>query len=355
MRISATFATASALAAGVALTLIAFEAVLRLLPLQNGLFAADPDGEWPVHHLVESSPYTFSDGWDLRNVHHGVTNGMGYVAPFDYPPHIESTVVVGDSFVEGVTNEYGDTLQGQLAVRLAHALPVLNFGTSGASLSDYIGLGPMVSKRFRVQWVVILVVAGDFTDAFTPEPGFFLWDVERTPPVRLIPQTVIGSATRLLRTLALVRYTKGNLKLNLSHLLHTSVTVEPTPCTPQVLQPGDSRLIESYADSLPAAYGVAAAHVILIFDADRHELYRSKGGSASEACPTRDGLARRLLAETAAARGERVIDMAPIFAAYFRATHRRVDYSPVDWHWNAIGNRLAASEVARSMNSEAMN
>jgi hypothetical protein len=47
--------------------------------------------------------------------------------------------------------------------------------------------------------------------------------------------------------------------------------------------------------------------------------------------------------------------MAPIFAAYFRATHQRVDYSPVDWHWNVIGNRLAASEVARSMNSERLN
>ncbi len=355
MRISATLATVSALAAGVALTLIAFEAVLRLLPVQNGLFAADPDAEWPVHHLVTSSPYTFSDAWDLRNVHHGVTNGMGYVAPFEYPPHIESIVIVGDSFVEGVTNEYSDTLQGQLAVRLADALPVLNFGTSGASLSDYIGLGPMVSKRFRVQWVVILVVAGDFTDAFTPQPGFFLWSVERTPPVRLIPQTVTGPATKFLRTLALVRYTRGNLKVNLSHLLHSSVTVAPTPCASQVLQPGDSRLIESYADSLPAAYGVAASHVILIFDGDRHELYRSDGGSASEACPTRDGLARHLLAKTAAARGERVIDMAPIFAAYFRATHQRVDYSPVDWHWNAIGNRLAAREVARSMNSELMN
>jgi len=355
MRISATFATASALAAGIALTLIAFEAVLRLLPVQNGLFAADPDPKWPVHHLVESSPYTFSDAWDLRNVHHGVTNGMGYVAPFEYPPHTESIAVVGDSFVEGATNEYRDTLQGQLAARLPHAPPVLNFGTSGASLSDYIGLGPLVSKRFRVQWVIIVVVAGDFTDAFTPVPGFFRWSVEQTPPVRLVPQTAGNPATKFLRTLALVRYTKGNLKVNLGHLLHTSVAVAPEPCAPQVLQPGDSRLIESYADSLPAAYGVTASHVILIFDGERHELYRSNGASASEACPTRDGLARHLLATTAAARGERVIDMAPIFAAYFRATHQRVDYSPVDWHWNVIGNRLAASEVARSMNSERLN
>ena len=355
MRISATFSTVSALAAGVALTLIAFEALLRLLPVQNGLFAADPDPKWPVHHLVESGPYTFSDAWDLRNVHHGVINGMGYVAPFEYPPHIESIAVVGDSFVEGATNEYRDTLQGQLAVRLADALPVLNFGTSGASLADYIGLGPLVSQRFRVQWVIIVVVAGDFTDAFTPVPGFFRWSAERTPPVQLIPQTAGNAATKFLRTLALVRYMKGNLKVSPSHLLHTSVSVAPEPCAPQVLQPGDARLIESYADSLPAAYGVAASHVILIFDGDRHELYRSNGGSASEACPTRDGLARGLLAASAAARGERVIDMAPVFAAYFRATHQRVDYSPVDWHWNVIGNRLAANEVAHSMNSERVN
>ena len=353
MRLATVFAVVCSLTAGTMLTLLACEALLRLLPVQNGLFAADPSSDWPVHHLMAHSRYTFSDAWDLRNVHHGATNGLGYVAPFEYLPASAGIVVVGDSFVEGVVNEYADTLQGQLAQRLTDAPPVLNFGTSGASLSDYIGLGPMVSKSFRVQWVVILVVSGDFTDAFTPQPGFFVWSPDRTPPVRLIPQTATDPATKFLRTLAVVRYAKGNLKLSLSHLLHTSVTVAARPCVPAVLQPGDTRLIESYADSLPAAYGVAAAHVILIFDADRQELYRSNGARASEACPTRDGLARQLLARQAAAHGERAIDMAPIFAAYFRATHQRVDYSPIDWHWNVVGNRLAASEVARVVNGEA--
>jgi len=354
MRISASFAVMSSLIAGMVVTLIALEAVLRLLPVQNGLFAADSGSGWPVHHLVAHNHYTFSDAWDLRNVHRGVTNGMGYVAPFEYDADTESVVVVGDSFVEGVTNEYGDTLQGQLTARLLPSLPVLNFGTSGASLSDYIGLGPMVSSRFHIRWVVILVVAGDFTDAFTPQPGFFVWSSDRTPPVRLIPATVMDAAPKFLRTLALVRYTRGNLRFSLNHLLHTSVTGPATRCAPQELQSGDSRLIESYADSLPATYGVSASHVILIFDADRQELYRSNGASASEACPTRDGLARELLARVANARGEHVIDMAPIFAAYFRATRQRVDYSPIDWHWNVVGNRLAASAVARLLNDASL-
>jgi len=39
----------------------------------------------------------------------------------------------------------------------------------------------------------------------------------------------------------------------------------------------------------------------------------------------------------------------PVFAAYFKATGGRLDYSPSDWHWNAAGHRLVAAEVARIM------
>jgi hypothetical protein len=178
---------------GAALTVLALEGVLRLLPIQDGLFAGDPSADWQVHHLIANQHFTFSDAWDLRNVHRGVTNNMGYVAPFDYVPGAKGVVVVGDSFIESVMNRYEDTLQGQLASTLRAAPTVLSFGTAGASLPDYIGLGPMVASRFRPRWVVILVVGGDFVEGFAPGPGFFRWSTDQTPPVRLIPQPTPGA------------------------------------------------------------------------------------------------------------------------------------------------------------------
>src|SRR5205807_1457193 len=179
------------------------EAALHLLPVQNGLAGADPTPDWPTHRLRPNVHYTFSDAWDLRNVHRGVTNNMGYVAPFPYRPGSDGIAVVGNSFIEGLMNRYEETLQGQLA--------------------------------------------------------------------RLLPD----APAKLVRWLAIVRYTRGNLRFDLRHFLHTSAKGAPRPCVPEGLQAGDADLLAAYADRLPAAYGVPPERVILVFDADRAELYRS--------------------------------------------------------------------------------
>ena len=353
---SRTLTTLLAAALGATLLLMVLEAALHLLPVQNGLAGADPAPDWPTHRLRPDVHYTFSDAWDLRNVHRGFTNNMGYVAPFPYRPGSDGIAVVGNSFIEGLMNRYEETLQGQLARLLPDAPAMLNFGVSGASLADYIGVGPMISRRFRVRWAVVVVVAGDFVGGFAPAPGYFGWNAGNTPPVQLRPQPVctggaplLTCTAKLVRWLAIVRYTRGNLRFDLRHFLHTSTKGAPRPCVPEGLQAGDADLLAAYADRLPAAYGVPPERVILVFDADRAELYRSHGMSTSSSCATRDSVARNALAAAAARRGEHVIDMGPVFAAYFKATGGRLDYSPSDWHWNAAGHRLAAAEVARIM------
>src|SRR5947207_141075 len=239
------------------------EAALRLLPVQNGLAGDDPSPDWPTHRLRSDVHYTFSDAWDLRNVHRGVTNNMGYVAPFPYRPGSDGIAVVGNSFIEGLMNRYEETLRGQLARLLPDAPAMLNFGVSGTSLADYIGLGPMVSRRFRVRWAVVVVVAGEFVDGFTPQPGYFGWNAGNAPPVQLRPQPVCSGAASLLTCteklvmlLAIARYTRGNLSFDLRHFLHTSVKGAPRPCFPGGLQAGAADCLPAYADRLRAAYGV---------------------------------------------------------------------------------------------------
>jgi hypothetical protein len=73
-----------------------------------------PRSDWPVHHLIPNGRYVHSSGWNFVNVRRGKINNMGYVAPFDYLPGSKGIVVLGDSFVEGLQNEYRDTIQGSL-------------------------------------------------------------------------------------------------------------------------------------------------------------------------------------------------------------------------------------------------
>ena len=335
---------------GSALVLITLELALRVMPVQNGIAAGDPSADWPTHRLIANVHYTFSDAWNLRNVHRGVTNNMGYVAPLAYVPGTDAIAVVGNSFIEALMDQYQDTLQGQLAREVHDAPAILNFGTSGASLPDYVGLGPMVGGRFHLRWVVILVVGGDFAKGLSPPPGYFGWSAGTTPPVALRPDHIRTTAVQLIRSLAIVRYVRGNLRFDLRHFLHTSVKATPQQCVPEGLHAGDAELLASYADSLPVAYGLPPSRVILVFDSDRAELYRSHGARTESSCPTRDDIALRTLAAIAASRGEHVINMEQIFAAYFRLTGRRLDYSPLDYHWSAAAHRLAALEVAHVIN-----
>ena len=339
-----------AAALGSVLSLMVLELGLRLLPVQNGIATADWSADWPTHRLIPNVSYTFSDAWDLLNVHRGVTNNLGYVAPFAYLRGSNGIAVVGNSFIEGLMNEYQHTLQGQLAQQVRAAPAILNFGESGASLADYLGLGPIISRHFNLQWVVILVVGGDFVNGFTPQPGYFGWSARDTPPVQLRPEPIRGGAVKLVGSLAIVRYVRGNLRFTLNHFLQTSAKGAPQACVREGLRAGDAELLVQYADSLPTSYGLPPSRVILVFDSDRAELYRSHGANAVSRCPTRDIVALGTLAAAAASRGIHVIRTEQIFAAYYQSTGRRLDYSPIDYHWNDVAHRLVAAKVAGVIN-----
>ncbi len=72
-----------AVGAGLVLVICALELLLRVLPVPEGINAADAREEWPLRTLTPHQRYTHSTGWHLGNVRHGVTNDYGYVSPFD--------------------------------------------------------------------------------------------------------------------------------------------------------------------------------------------------------------------------------------------------------------------------------
>jgi hypothetical protein len=257
--------------------------------------------------------------------------------------------------VESLMNDYDDTLQGVLGRELAPQ-NVMAFGTINAALPHYLGVAQLVRRYFSPQWAVIVIIAGDYVDGFAKEPGFYHWAPDRTPPIEWVKEVDRSATQKVLRTVAVARYVRANLNFRWSRAvrLHRATDVRPPACVAASLSEQDERLIGEYASALPAALGLPASHVILVFDSDRKAMYAGLSREAAEACPTRDVLARERLMSVARTAGLQVIDSDPIFRRYYAATGQGVDYLPFDLHWNATGHRLIAEEVARVINPTAL-
>jgi hypothetical protein len=342
-----------AFGAGIGVALLLLEGGLRLLPVFGGTYAADPRASWPVHTMIPDTGYTYSTGWNLQNIHRGRINNYGYVAPFDYVREeggAGTVAVFGDSYIEALMNDFGDTLQGALNDYLETPRTVLNFGSAGAEMPDYLGTAPLVRRDFSPQWAVIVITLGDFTRGFSAGPGYFKWQPGQSPPVKLVPEIHRSSLSKWLRTLALIRYARGNLSMQPDQLIRlrrgADVASAAAPCHNEVLSKADEELLTQFAHELPVALGLPPDRVIFVFDSDRKAIYAGKTRDEARRCLARAALANERLQELAGRSGIHVIDSYDVFKRHFDGGHGPLDRSPLDAHWNAAAHRLMAREVA---------
>jgi hypothetical protein len=290
----------------------------------------------------------------------GRSNTLGYVAPFDYRPGTRMLAVLGDSYVESLMNPYEATLQAEMQKLVGDRTTVYNFGISGSALPDYLGLSDLLTDRFRVEELVIVVTEGDFVDGFMSKPGHFTWTAEEPgSPVALEPDIQRSPLSKAIRELALFRYVRGNLKMTTDTLfksLRRGAGDAPSDCASGAPAPGDEALVRRFVRELPRAYGIAPANIVLVFDSEqsRRATYQTTARSTTTPdCTTRDARALATLADAAEEAGIQVVRLAPVFEAHFRSTGQRVDHSPDDWHWDATGHRLAASRVVQALGTGA--
>ena len=338
--------------AGAVAILVLLELVLRLVPVRDGAYAADPSAKWPMHTLISNSSYTYSLGWNASNIHHGHINNLGYVAPFDYQEGSSGIIVIGDSYVESMMNDYDETLQGMLARHLRSTQQVMNFGMSGADLAHYLGTAQVVGQHFSPSWAVIVITAGDYSGGFSADSGYYRWSRRRDPPVELVPEIKRSAAMKFMRGLALTRYVRGNLAVRMSDLIHLHRAQDKdgeAGCVHGKLSRDDEQLTAQFVDALPRVLGLKPERVILVFDSDRKSIYAGTPAAATE-CPNVDQLARNRLMQLAGADGIHVIDSGPIFREYYATTHERLDFLPQDGHWNPTAHRLMADAVAQVIN-----
>jgi hypothetical protein len=333
---------------GALAALLTMEALLRLLPADRGLQTSASTGPWPLHNFEAHRAYRYSYTWALLNAHTGTTNNYGHIAPRDFQAGSRPLIVVGDSFVESLMNDYDDTLQGILGRQLGASRPVYGLGVSGLSASDYDVMANQAREEFTPAAAVFLIVDGDLSESLQARPGGY---VLRPAGSTLAPTYIPLTPDPTMRWVrehvgepALYGYLRGNLKFSPGDILNAfakgSHAAQPRPTA--VGNPAAPFAVgDWFLDALPRDSGVAPGCVVLLLDADRYAIY-----DPEQASPAKDPVPlRAYFIDRARTLGYHVVDMAPLFRAEYARTRLKFDYWPIDRHWNRRGHELAAKAV----------
>ena len=351
----------SLFALGAAALLVALECVLRLLPAYSGLQPNPAPQDYPLRGYEASRPYQYSYGWAMLNAHHGMTNNYGHVAPFDFRAGSRPLIVIGDSYIESLMNDYRDTLQGVLGARLG-GRPVYGLGLSGLSASDYVELARRARTEFAPASAVFLISDGDFVESLSPRPGG--WYLARRGDelaptyAPLTPNPVVQALQKTVGHSALYDYLRSNLKFSPGDVVRalgsghggpaTAVAAAPAAVgSPVALRAANDgrRVMEWFLAELPRASGVAPQCTVLLVDSDRYAIYEGRARMAPKESPE----VRRRLLERAAELGFKVVDLEPLFVAEYSRSRLKLDHWPVDRHWNRHGHSVAADAVMAAL------
>jgi hypothetical protein len=349
----------SLFALGAAALLAALECAFRVLPTSSGLLPNPAPQDYPLRGYEASRPYEYSAGWAMLNAHRGTTNNYGHVAPFDFRTGSRPLIVVGDSYIESLMNDYGDTLQGILGARLGPQRPVYGMGLSGLSASDYLEIARRARTEFAPASAVFLITDGDFVESLAPRPGGYYLErrgAELVPKfVPLTPNPIVQALQKTGGRSALYDYLRRNLKFSPGDVPRAlgNGLGGPSAATAAAVTSAESttaanegrQVVDWFLAELPRVSGVAPACTVLLVDSDRYAIYEGRARGTPKESP---GVRRRLL-ERGAELGFKVIDLGPLFVAEYSRSRLKLDHWPVDRHWNRYGHAVAADAVMAAL------
>lgn len=330
---------------GLLLAILLAELILRALPVSTGYNPGAVDAREPILHGQPHFAYTYSRGWNFQLDNSGVLNNFGFRSSYDYAPDPRAIVVIGNSFIQADALPPRDTMAERL--REISRTPTYAVGVDGFTLADYLVAARWASATFDAHTLVVLLTTGDLRHSCVPRLGehylrlsdgaMSLALVERRPPSRL-RQLISGSH--------LYRYVFDNLRVsgNWAKGWRRQTDAEPNPEIATAMDQGcdDQRFEEAASQFLLASFHELAATrnarvIFLIAPANRRD--RVAAGRRRDV----DSFADR-----AAQDGFAVVRLEAAFAAALRSG-TRLDFLPIDGHWNAAANALAARAAADAL------
>ncbi|MBE3028149.1 hypothetical protein [Janthinobacterium sp. GW458P] len=333
---------------GMLATVLILEAVLQCLPVSSGLRLENSDPQIPFRRYLAHQPYVYSYGWAFNNARSGVINAQGWSNSRDFKDGA-AVLVLGDSFVESLMLDYPDTMQGQLERALGGG--VYAAGNSGNGLADMLVMARYYLPRVHPRSVVLFVDGSNLATLLEPakrghnqiEPGPDGFHIVHAPYIEPRIKRVVSYS-------ALVRYCYYNLKLPdwLSSTLRgkNPASAAPLPVRDTAAQ---ALVLDYYLTQLRAIEGSSKVQFLFLVDGERGLLYDAHKGK-----PSWQGDDRAFFLDRLKQHGYAAIDMQPVFARHWEAQRERMDFAPMDAHWNKVSHALAAQQILSRLKQTAL-
>ena len=336
--------------------------------------------EWPAHRFDPESGFVYSPNTRVRWTNHvdfwveQTSNSLGFLDREPVVPKPDGmfrVLVIGDSFVEAAQVRPAEKMHVVLEARLRDALDTdmvdtVALGRSGTGQSSQLVWYDRYGADIDADLVVLLFVSNDFTDNSALLQGVVHgWDPRRPPMLFHAPDESGLTFTRVGIDPDWMSHVLRPPHARPDQELHQQVIMERYPETRAMF--GDWLLPDVYpdcvfyADELPPVFSRALAsteHALRLFR-ERTEnsgtallLVTTHGVvsnwtwrcDAVKVSRSRDPLNQlRRITGIAGRVGIPVLDLYPAFAE--RGDWRDTQFA-YDSHWNALGHRQAAEEIA---------
>jgi hypothetical protein len=206
---------------------------------------------------------------------------------------------------------------------------------SGGSLPDYLAIASWGIARYNANALVFTIASGDVDDSVNPkESGNYFASTATGYEQTRVDRAPHGFAATLVNRSKLFRYIYDNLGFTLNF-------PGGSADAPIAVSGNPGRLRKCQQISLFFLTQVEQLmkpdRVILLINRTRRNgtfLYDAD---------------INVLADVARERGFRVIDLGQAFSDYESRTGVRLDSSPIDTHWNTLGQQVVADELTPAL------
>jgi len=330
---------------GMLLTVMLLELLLHAFPVSTGYAFMAVDAGHPVLHGTPGFQYVYSKDWSFHLENYGRLNNYGFRSSYDYAPNSDAVVMIGNSFVQADAIRPPDTMTERLGALLHR--PAYAVGVDGFALVDYLVAARWANATFRAPTLLVLLTSGDLGHSCTPRPAqHFLRFTNGTISLEVIDRPIPSLSRRLANDSKLFRYLYDNLHVGTNWPRGWRRDDDEAP-RPAALA-GPAGCADPAFDDAATRYLLNGFRHIEVTDDARVIFvlaphYRGEQQAPAGAVRDVDGFADR-----AADDGFAVVRLDTAFAAALRSGIS-LDLLPIDGHWNAAANDIAAQVTAAAL------